>query len=300
VPKFYSELQEASLEHLSSDPGTSVSGRFYVNTTEARIKTDDGTDKRALLRNDQKAVIGNSGTASENIRLHRGAAGVIQLVTGDDATAEGTLSTNINQLSSRIENYTDAGKPATGNAGRIIYITDLQSFLGDNGSQYVPLGGGGGSGSLQWIEDAQAPLPTTENNSQVYLYENGLTQYLYVDVKVPDSYLSGRQINLKLTYYTPDTSNTVQFKTTSTLIIPGTDAIDSVTNQRLSINSPVSLSGAANLLRVVSLDLTSTTGTINSVAVSPGDLIKVRLTRASDSATSEVRALVSSAEVEFS
>ena len=140
MPKILGELQDACLEHLSSDPGSSVSGRIYTNTTEARIKTDDGTNKRALLRNDLKAVIGNSGTDSENIRLHRGAAGVIQLLEGDDATAEGSLSSSINQLSARLENYLEAGKPAAGNAGRSIYITDEQRINVDNGTTWDVVG----------------------------------------------------------------------------------------------------------------------------------------------------------------
>lgn len=136
MPRFYGELQEACLENLASDPSGNVAGRIWLSSTEGRIKLDDGTTKRAILRNDQKAVIGNSGTASQNIRLHRGAANLLQFVTGDDSTAEGTPSVNLNQISGRLENYTNAGKPAFGNAGRTIYLTDLFRLSVDTGSAW--------------------------------------------------------------------------------------------------------------------------------------------------------------------
>lgn len=132
--KVYGNLERASIEALSSDPSQGVLGRIWWNTTSGLTKTDDGTNIRALLRNDAKAVIGNNGTANSNIRLHRGAAGVLQFVTGGDATAEGTLSTSLNQISFRAENYATAGLPAAASAGRLIWNTDLSTFQADTGA----------------------------------------------------------------------------------------------------------------------------------------------------------------------
>lgn len=299
MPKFYSELQEASLENLSSDPSGTIAGKVWHNTTEVRVKTDDGTNKRALLRNDLKCHIGNNGTAANNIRLHRGASPVLQFVKGDDATAEGTLSTSLAQISAKMENYTDSGKPAAGNAGRIIYATDLATWLGDNGSSYTPLGGGGGGGSFQWVEDALSPVQDTENNLEVYKYGAALTQNIYTSIRVPNSYIAGRQINMRLTFYSPDSSGTVIMRTQATLIRTGTDAITSTTNQRTSTNTAVTLA-SANRLESAVLDLTSSTGTINSVAIAAGHLILVRLYRDTDTATSDVASLAKSVEVTFS
>lgn len=141
MPKILGELQSATFENLSSDPSGSVSGRVWNNTTESRVKSDDGSLKRAILKNDQFCTIGNNGTANNNIRLHRGAAEVLQHVKGGDATAEGSLSTSLAQVSGRTENYTDASKPAAGNAGRVIWLTDLQRFIGDNGTTWQALQG---------------------------------------------------------------------------------------------------------------------------------------------------------------
>lgn len=132
----YGELQSATLENLASDPPGNVAGRIWNNTTEVKVKIDDGALKRALLKNDQHLVIGNSATASQNTRLHRGAANLLQFVKADDVTAEGTPSTSLTQVSARMENYTDAGLPAFGNIGRLAYITDTTSFAFDNGSAW--------------------------------------------------------------------------------------------------------------------------------------------------------------------
>lgn len=299
MPKFYSELQEASFENLASDPSGTAAGKVWHNTTEVRVKTDDGTNKRALLRNDQKCLIGNNGTAANNIRLHRGASGVLQFVSGADATAEGTLSTSLNQVSGRAENYTDGTKPSAGNAGRILWLTDLQSALIDNGTSYQTLGGGGGGGALKWLEDGDSPLFGTENNCNVYFYQNALSQNLYTDIRVPNSYLAGRQINLRLLFYSPDTSNNVLFRTQATLIRTGTDAITSTTNQRTSTNSAVTLAVADRVESAV-CDLTSSTGIVNSVAAAGGHVLRVRVYRDTDTATSDARLLPYAAEVTFS
>jgi hypothetical protein len=303
VPKFYGELQEASLENLSSDPSGTVAGKVWHNTTEVRVKTDDGTNKRALLRNDAYCLIGNHGTPANNIRLHRGASEVLQFVPGNNATAEGTLATTLAQISAQVENYTDSGKPAAGNAGRIAFITDLLQFLGDNGVSWVPLGGGGGGSSMKWEEDAEAPIRLVENGVGVYLFADAVDAYLYTAIRVPTSYAASRPVSLKISIYDPSESGTVLMNTVATLIRNGTDAITSTTNQRTSTNAALTLgAGSLNEPNSITLDLTSTTGTINSVAIAAGDLILVKLTRAygSDTSTGDVRFIEQSSEVLFS
>lgn len=135
--KIYGSLDRAQLENKSSDYATTIVGLMWWNTTSGKMMVDNGTNIRAMLRNDGAAIIGNSGTASQNIRFHRGAAGVLQIVSGADVTAEGTLSTTLNQLSQRIEQYTNAGKPTFGNAGRIIWVTDIPELQIDSGAAWV-------------------------------------------------------------------------------------------------------------------------------------------------------------------
>lgn len=137
--KIYGDLEKAALESLSSDPGSTVQGRFWQNTTEDRIKHDNGSNKRALLRNDDKAVLGNGGTASDNVRFHRGPAQTLEIVPGNDTTADGTTATSLAKTASRTESYVNSGKPAAGNQGRLVYLTDLDEVKVDNGASYSNL-----------------------------------------------------------------------------------------------------------------------------------------------------------------
>lgn len=137
MAKIYGTLERAALETITSEPSVGITGRLWWNSTLGQARLDDGTNIRSILRNDAKAVIGNHASAVNNTRLHRGASGVLQFVAGSDATAEGTLSTSLSQISARLESYTDVGKPAFGNAGRVIWTTDLLQLQVDTGSAWL-------------------------------------------------------------------------------------------------------------------------------------------------------------------
>lgn len=171
-------------------------------------------------------------------------------------------------------------------------------------SRWQVVGGSGGSssgggGSLEWQENVgNAPTATIESFVSSYLYASAQAQELYALVKVPNSYTSGRQISMKMSFYSPDSTGNALLQTVTTLIRKTTDVITSTTNQRTSTNSAVTLGGGTvNIPQEVTFDLTSSTGQINAVAVSAGDLIIVKLTRGTDTATSDLRALVFGAEV---
>lgn len=132
----FGQLKKACLEILSAQPSSSTQGRVWYNSTTGKNEFDNGTQKRALLANDDKAIIGNSGTAGFNIRFHRAANGLLQYVLGSDVTAEGTRSTNLAEISGKMENYTDAGKPTFGNAGRLAYLNDLAQLSLDIGTSW--------------------------------------------------------------------------------------------------------------------------------------------------------------------
>lgn len=160
--------------------------------------------------------------------------------------------------------------------------------------------GGGGGSSLDWVEAENAPLAVVEYGSKAYAFSDGLSQVLYAAVRVPSTYTAGLQINLRGLFYANATANTVLMQTVATLIRTGTDAISSTTNQRTSTNSAVTLATTANRPNSFVCDLTSATGTINSVAVSAGDLILVQLTRGTGTATVDATVPVYASEVTFS
>lgn len=297
----YSDLKVASFESLASDPAAGTAGRFFLNSTSGLFKIDNGTNIRSFLLNDQNLVIGNNGTASSNVRINRAGTAVLQFVPGNDVTAEGSLSTSLAQLSFRHEVYTDGTKPAAGNSGRIIYLSDLQTFMGDNGTSYAPLGGGGAGGSLKWVESTTvAPLLINEGNLEVYSFSQGDagSQALYAAIRVPSSFVAGRPITLKLPVYSDQASGTFLLQTVATLIRVGTDLFNSTTNQRTSTNTAITASaGNQNKPQSVLFDLTSATGQINGVSVSAGDYIIVKLIRGTDTVTTDVRALNFASEV---
>lgn len=134
--KIFGMIEDVALEQLSSDPVTNTQGRFWENTTTARIMHDSGVEKRALFRNDQKFIIGNSGTPAENVRVHRGGSGLIEDVLGNDTTAEGVEATILAERASRLQNKTFALLPAIGNIGRNIFVTDEKVVAVDDGSSW--------------------------------------------------------------------------------------------------------------------------------------------------------------------
>lgn len=127
-------IQGACIETVTTDPAASTQGRIFTNSTDGKTKIDSGTAKRAILQNDENAVLGNDATAANNVRLHKGAAGVLQTVPGSDTTLDGTGATSLAQLSSRDENLAAASLPAPGNAGRSSWVTDQKVQAVDDGA----------------------------------------------------------------------------------------------------------------------------------------------------------------------
>lgn len=135
--KIYGQLEGAALESLGTDPTAAVQGRVYYNTATSRFMLDNGTTKRALIRNDGNAVFGTDATAANNVRLHHAGAGLMQLVTGADTTAENALSSSLAQLGFRAANF--AGLPAAGNTGRILFNTVGSCLQVDLGAAFAQL-----------------------------------------------------------------------------------------------------------------------------------------------------------------
>jgi hypothetical protein len=193
---------------------------------------------------------------------------------------------------------TTAQRP-TGAAGIIRCNTDLTSFEGYNGSSWVSFGAGGGGGGIKWSEMAgTAPVMAEGFGDIVYTFAQN--QELYTSIKVPQSYIAGIQIKLYISSYSASSSNTQLFKAQSTLITKNSSAFDSTTNQRTTTNAALT-NTVAKQLREHVLDITDSSGQINSVAVAAGDVIKVRLYRdATDTDTADISMLPDATDVKFS
>lgn len=202
-------------------------------------------------------------------------------------------------------NYLDldvlGSDPAVPAASRVrFYQKSGVLYTKDQFGSVSPLGagGGGGAGAEWWPNAGLAPVDTEEYGQLVYNYGSGLTQKLTIWLKVPTSYLAGRQVNMKISQYSPSAANTMLLTSVATLIRKGTDAMDSVTNQRTSTNTALT-NTVAKQLRESVLDLSSATGQVNGVAISPGDVVKVELSRGTDTDTADVRFVPSATEVLF-
>lgn len=251
------------------------------------------TASRAMVTGASNELAVSATTATQ--------VGYLSTATGDVQVAldakqlRSTLTTKGDLYVATASNV--VARQGVGTDGQVLIADSAQT----NGVRWGAAGGGGGS--LIWIADAdgQAPIRDTSSNFAVRLFEAARTQYMYTAIRVPTSYTAGNQINLKVPYSSPDTSGTVQETCLATLIRTGTDAVTSTTNQRTSTNGTDNLAtGAlANKAKTQTCDITSSTGQINSVAVAAGDIILVRLTRGTDTATSNIKVYVELSEVTF-
>lgn len=184
--RIFGELKDAQLEIKSgSDPSWSDHvGGIWWNSTDGKVKLADGTLIRALLRNDQKCVFGNSATAAENIRFQRGDSELLQFLLGNDTTAEGTKSNSIAQIDARLRNWTTGTRPssASTNKGRIGFNTSTNEIEIDNGAEIVNIGAGGGSLVI-------TEIPAAENipagGAPVYIAERDYIEITASNRRIP-------------------------------------------------------------------------------------------------------------------
>ena len=161
-------------------------------------------------------------------------------------------------------------------------------------------GGGGGGGSAAWFApDGLGALEEEANGEKIYLFESGLDNEVDLWVKVPTSYSAGDQIAINIGLYSVSAANTILLESTSYLIRKDTDAVTSTTNSHASTNSALT-NTVSNMYREAQIDITDASGEINSVAVSPGDLIRVKLVRGTDTDTADINFVPSATEILFS
>lgn len=163
----------------------------------------------------------------------------------------------------------------------------------------VGSGGGGGGSSVKWIEDVNPPVAVFEYNAQSYVFADGLSQSLFAQVRVPSSFVAGTQINLLGLFYASGTASTILFRTEATLIRRLNEAISSVANVYTSTAAAVTLATTANRLNPFTCDLTDASGLINSVTATAGDVLLVKLTRATGTSTLDAIVPIDSSEVTF-
>ena len=162
----------------------------------------------------------------------------------------------------------------------------------------VPGGSGGGATLIFSNGGDAAAISSVEFNQPVYLFSFGAYQKIYGTLKVPESYLAGKQIKLVCYSYSPSTINSYQFLAISNLIRTGIDPVGSVLNSHTSINPAISNIGP-NVLKKIILDITDGTGKINAVAVTAGDDIELYVVRSVDTDMADIRIRALAVEITF-
>lgn len=267
----------------------------YMNAVTGLSGSGDVTDTRVLMPLGGALTLNTLG----KVRVTAGAAVPLS-----------TLITDIDTLLKYgYQNYTDydvlGADPAVPGVSKVrLYHKGGVWYSRENGGTITPLGsgGGGGGGGANWQPNAgAAPTEDFTYYEKTWLFEQGLTQVLTLWVRVPSGYLAGRKIQMLAGFFSSSAANQWKMQTTATLIRKNNDAITSTTNQEIKDSGDIT-NAVANRLREITIDLTSATGTINSVAVSAGDLIKIDLTRIAPSGsedTADINFIPSSTEVKF-
>lgn len=282
---------------------TQVKTHFEVANTLATLQTVDSTTTGAAqsitpttssykVTNASLTSINNLASPADGkiVILMNGTGAIVSLVNDSGGTA-----------ANRIITGTGADLSLADKAS-IMLQYDLGAtrwrVVGGSGSG----SGGGGGGGANWQPTiGLAPTESYEFSEKVWLYQQSGLQSLTLWVKVPNSYTAG-QITLKGGFYSPSASNQFKIQAVATLVRTGTDAIDSTSNQT-TVNSGDITNTVAKRLRTISFALSDSTGKINSVSSSAGDIIKIELSRIAPSGTEDtddIRFIPSSTEVLFS
>lgn len=273
----------------------------YIQLAELLVSAVTGLSGSGAVTDSRNTMpLGGSATINTLafLRLTQSAGLTIQQAMSevDALLKNGTMDDNI-----FVDSVTDPAAPGT--AGDLkVYNKGGTMFTRDNGGTVSPLGsGGGGGGGAQWHGDADSPIESTENGEKVWEFDTTHAQKLYLFLRVPSSYLAGRQLSMYVGAYSESTSNEWNLQAVSTLVRQNLDAIDSVANQETNDSGDLT-NTVANQLRMMEVNLSTATGQINGFSVSPGDLVKVELTRQAPGGTedsADIKFIPGSTEVKF-
>lgn len=290
----------AGTPHASPSVPSTPTG--YIKLAELDVTAVTGlagggavTDKRTLLPMAGEMLLNTLGYN----RLTAGATtSVITLMGEIDALLKNGYQeyTDMDDLSS------DPDAPLAASDKIRMYIKDGVLYGREQapGGVVIPLGGGGGGGggAIWNPPDGFSPIEDEENDEKVWRFPAGGDQKLVIFMKVPESFITGRQIKMYCGMYCESSSNNFLFRTTAYLIRENLDAVTATANSHVSTNSALT-NTVANQYRNVELDITDSVGKINSFAVDHGDLLRIEISRGTDTDTEDARLIPSTTEMKY-
>lgn len=220
------------------------------------------------------------------------------------------LSTILSEMDALLKNgyqeYTDiddlAAHPANPAADKVrYYVKGGVPYIKNSTGAITPVGsgGGGGGGGAEWYEPSgYAPQKIEEYDREVYMFPKGGDQKLILSIKVPQTFITGRQIKMFLGAYSPASSGTIDLHSKATLIRVDLDPVDDNTNQH-SPNVIAKTNTVAKQYRLFEFEITDSSGQINGIDVDAGDVIEIELYRDTDTDTEDLRVIGSSMQLSF-
>jgi hypothetical protein len=193
----------------------------------------------------------------------------------------------------------------TATNGQWAFATDTKVMYQIVDGELIPAGAGGGGVSLNWKANTNAPFDEFIDGLDLKSFDDVSSQEIFATLSVPQSYRPGKPIRLLgASFFANITAGNVFFKAQATLIKAGL-VLGTYPNTHNSSNTQVTVPATPNELASVGvIDLTSSIGEINSVAVAPGDKIRIRLFRdnaaETSSAAADARLLLDGVEPTFS
>jgi hypothetical protein len=325
------ETAETNAETAQAAAATSASNAATFATNAATSATNAATSATAAqtAENNAETAETNAETAETNAAASAAAAAASAAAAAAAVATHEADTTNIHGIADTSALATKAGTEVLTNkdydggtasnarritvpsaakatldgltrkAGTIVFATDTLLFYYDNGTNLVPPGGGGGTALLWHIEAGSAPIEAFEYGHEVLKFtaDGRGVEKAFATYKVPDSYVAGSPIHVKVGAYSPSSSNTILMQITGYLIRKNTDAVDSSTNSETSPNSALT-NNLANEYQEFDCNMTAdASGKLNNVSVAPGDVLLFILFRGTDTDTEDIRVIKSASEV---
>jgi len=201
----------------------------------------------------------------------------VQVITNKDI--DGGVATNARRMTAP-KGATAAIAALTRKEGTFFYDSSKKTLVVDDGALIKALGGGGGGGFNWVLTGDSSPLDGEVDGIDTLDFDEISENEVFATIQVPDSYAPGTQIKLiGGAYFCNVNSDNVLFKCLTTLLQPGSTVLGTYTDIHTSTNTENTQTVSNRLENIGEIDLTDSSGEINSVAVAAGDKLRIRLFR---------------------